>query len=159
MGYEIERKFLVKGDFKSHVYKSYIIKQGYLSVSGSNLVRVRTKGEKAYVTIKTAALEDSIVRNEWEYEIPFADAEEMLELCEGIISKTRYLVDVAKHTYEVDEFYGDNEGLLVAEIELDEENESFDKPDWLGEEVSGNIRYYNSFLSIHPFNTWNSDKK
>ncbi len=156
MGFEIERKFLIKGDFKPYVHKSYAIKQGYLSLSGSNLVRVRVKGERAFLTVKTAVAEGSIKRHEWEYEIPFNEGEEMLELCkEGLIDKTRYLVKVGGHTYEVDEFYGDNEGLVLAEVELDDEDELFEKPDWLGEEVTNNTKYYNSFLSIFPYKTWN----
>lgn len=159
MGYEIERKFLVKGEFKQFSYKSYAIKQGYLCLSGPNLVRIRLKGEKAYITVKSTAPEGSIKRSEWEYEIPVKDATEMLKLCEeGMINKTRHLVKAGNHTFEVDEFYGDNSGLLLAEVELDAEDEEFDMPDWLGAEVTGNIRYYNSFLSIHPFNTWADDK-
>ena len=94
---------------------------------------------------------------EWEYEIPINDAEEMLKLCEeGLIDKTRYLVKVGNHVFEVDEFYGENEGLLIAEVELESEDEQFEKPEWLGEEVTGNVRYYNSFLSMHPYKNWNS---
>ncbi len=157
MGYEIERKFLVKGDYKSKSYKHYPIKQGYLSLSGVSVVRVRVKGEKAYITVKSSVVTGTIKRNEWEYEIPIEDAEEMLKLCnEGMIDKTRYLVKAGNHVFEVDEFYGDNEGLLIAEVELDSEDEQFEKPEWLGEEVTGNVRYYNSFLSIHPYNKWNS---
>lgn len=155
MGYEIERKFLVKGDYKSSSFKKYSIKQGYLALSSLNVVRVRVKGDKGYITVKSSVIKDSIKRNEWEYEIPVNDAEEMLLLCkEGIIDKTRYLVKVGKHIYEVDEFYGENEGLLIAEVELEDENEIYDKPEWLGEEVTGNLKYYNSYLSLHPFKTW-----
>lgn len=155
MGYEIERKFLVKGDYKSQSSKSFRIRQGYLSLSGTNVVRVRTKDEKAFVTIKSIPKEVTIKRNEWEYEIPVSDAEEMLLLCESvIIDKTRYLVNAGNHVFEVDEFYGDNEGLLIAEVELDDENETFEKPDWLGDEVTGDIRYYNSYLSLHPYQEW-----
>lgn len=157
MGYEIERKFLVKGDFKSKSFKSYAIKQGYLSLSGISVVRIRVKGEKAYLTVKSSVVSGTIKRNEWEYEVPVVDAEEMLKLCEdGLIDKMRYMVKVGNHVYEVDEFFGDNEGLQIAEIELNHEDEAFDKPEWLGEEVTSNVRYYNSFLSIHPFKTWNS---
>ena len=157
MGYEIERKFLVKGEYKSKSFKSFAIKQGYLSASGINVVRVRTKGDKAFITVKSSAIGDSIVRREWEYEIPVKDAEEMLLLCqEGVISKTRYLVEVGKHVFEVDEFYGDNEGLLIAEVELGHEDEPYEIPEWLGKEVTGNVRYYNSFLSMHPYKTWST---
>ena len=136
---------------------AYPIKQGYLSLSGVSVVRVRVKGEKAYITVKSSAAKGTIKRNEWEYEIPKDDAEEMLKLCEeSLIDKTRYLVKVGKHVFEVDEFNGDNEGLLIAEVELEHEDEHFEKPEWLGEEVTDNVRYYNSFLSIHPYNKWNS---
>ena len=157
MGYEIERKFLVDGDYKSKSFKAYPIKQGYLSLSGVSVVRVRLKGEKAYITVKSSVVSGTLKRNEWEYEIPKDDAEEMLKLCEeSLIDKTRYLVKVGKHVFEVDEFNGDNEGLLIAEVELEHEDEHFEKPEWLGEEVTDNVRYYNSFLSIHPYNKWNS---
>lgn len=155
MAYEIERKFLVDGDYKSLSYRNFQIKQGYLSLSGVNVVRVRIKGEKAFITVKSALVEGKIKRHEWEYEIPIQDAEEMLTMCEdAVIEKTRYLVKEGDHVFEVDEFYGNNEGLLIAELELESEDESFEKPDWLGAEVTGNVRYYNSFLSIHPYKEW-----
>ena len=158
MGYEIERKFLVKGDFKADAFQKFPIKQGYLALSGVNVVRIRVKGNKGYLTVKTALEEGTIKRNEWEYEVPAADAEEMLLMCEdAIIDKTRYLIRVGSHIFEVDEFYGENEGLLIAEVELEDEHEAFEKPDWLGDEVTGNVRYYNSFLSIHPFSGWSKD--
>ncbi len=157
MGYEIERKFLVIGDYKSKSYDSYRIKQGYLSLSDVSVVRIRLKGDKAYITVKSALVEGGLKRHEWEYEIPVIDAEEMLELCKtGVIDKTRYLIKAGNHIFEVDEFYGENEGLLIAEVELGDEDETFDKPDWLGAEVTGNARYYNSFLSIHPFKSWDN---
>lgn len=155
MGYEIERKFLVNGAYKQFAHHHYLMKQGYLSLSGISVVRVRVKGEKGYITVKGAVGEGGITRREWEYEVPLQDAEEMLLLCEdALIEKTRYLVRVGKHTFEVDEFAGDNEGLLIAEVELDNEEEYFEKPDWLGVEVTGNVRYYNSYLSIHPYREW-----
>ena len=155
MGYEIERKFLVNGDYKSHSFKNFRIKQGYLALSGVTIVRVRIKGEKAFVTIKSALEENKIKRNEWEYEIPVQDAEEMLLLCEeAVIEKTRYLIKAGKHVFEVDDFDGENEGLVIAEIELESEDEPYEKPGWLGPEVTGNVRYYNSFLSIHPYSEW-----
>ena len=158
MGYEIERKFLVNGDYKSQSFKNFRIKQGYLSLSGVSVVRVRIKGEKAFVTIKSALEDGKIKRHEWEYEVPIVDAEEMLLLCEdAVIDKTRYLINVGDHVFEVDEFYGDNEGLLIAEVELNDEDEAFETPDWLGPEVTGNVRYYNSFLSIHPYKEWSDD--
>lgn len=157
MGYEIERKFLVNGEYKSKAYKSFRIKQGYLSLSGVSVIRVRVKGEKAYITVKSALVEGKLKRHEWEYEIPVPDAEEMLELCEeSVLDKTRYLIKAGDHTFEVDEFYGENEGLLIAEVELEDEDEVFEKPEWLGVEVTGNVRYYNSFLSIHPFKSWSN---
>jgi len=160
MGYEIERKFLVDGDYKSHAFTSFAIKQGYLSISGISIIRIRTKGDSAYITIKSAQVEGILKRHEWEYEIPLADAEEMLLLCEdAVIHKTRYLVQAGKHIFEVDEFYGENEGLLIAEVELEREDEAFEKPDWLGEEVTGNVRYYNSFLSIQPYKKWSSENE
>ncbi len=160
MGYEIERKFIVEGEFKQYSNRSCVIKQGYICISGSSLVRVRLKGDKAYITVKTSSPEGSIKRSEWEYEIPVKDAEEMLMLCEdNMIDKIRYLVEVGSHTFEVDEFYGENSDLLLAEVELNDEDEEFERPDWLGREVTGNIRYYNSFLSIHPFNTWSKEEK
>lgn len=158
MGYEIERKFFVNGDYKSLSNKSYPIKQGYLALSGFSVVRVRVKGEKAFITVKSALEDNKIKRHEWEYEIPVADAEEMLLLCEeAVVEKIRHLVDYHGHLFEVDEFFGDNEGLVIAEVELKDENELFDRPDWLGEEVTGNVRYYNSFLSIHPYKEWSGE--
>lgn len=158
MGVEIERKFLVTGDYKSQSFKNFPIKQGYLALSGATIVRVRIKGEKAFVTIKSAMEENTIKRNEWEYEIPVADADQMLQLCEdAVIKKTRYLVNVGNHVFEVDDFYGDNEGLVIAEVELESEDEPYEKPDWLGAEVTGNVRYYNSFLSMHPYCEWNDE--
>jgi CYTH domain-containing protein len=155
MGYEIERKFLVKGDYKSQSFKSLSIKQGYLSLSGTSVIRVRIKGEKAFITVKSALAESKIKRHEWEYEIPLDDAVEMLLLCEGaVIDKARYLINYGGHLFEVDEFYGDNEGLVIAEIELADEDEPFGHPGWLGDEVTGNARYYNSFLSMHPYKEW-----
>ena len=112
MGYEIERKFLVSGEYKSLAYDRFVMKQGYLSLSGISVVRVRVKGEKGYITVKGAVGDGEITRREWEYEVPLRDAEEMLLLCEGaVIEKTRYLVRAGKHTFEVDEFGGENAGL------------------------------------------------
>lgn len=159
MGYEIERKFLVRGEFKSKSFKNFKIKQGYLALSGANVVRVRVKGDAGFITVKTAVKEGTITRNEWEYEIPIAEAEEMLLLCEdALLDKTRYLVEHGNHVFEVDEFHGENDGLLLAEVELESEDEEYQKPEWLGEEVTGNVRYYNSFLSIHPYTGWKDDE-
>lgn len=155
MGYEIERKFLVRGDYKSHATRHVTIKQGYLSLSGTGIVRVRIKGEKAFLTVKSALVEGKLKRHEWEYEIPVREAEEMLQLCEdAMVEKVRYLIPYEGHLFEVDEFYGDNAGLVIAEMELSEEDEPYEKPEWLGAEVTGNVRYYNSFLSIHPYKEW-----
>lgn len=158
MALEIERKFLVNGDFKASAHTQFRIRQGYLALSGINVVRVRTKGDHAYITVKSAVKENRITRHEWEYEIPIEDAEEMLEMCEdAIIDKMRYLVDVGEHTFEVDVFAGENNGLVLAEIELISEDEEFSRPIWLGKEVTGNVRYYNSYLSIHPYSEWNNE--
>ncbi len=155
MGYEIERKFLVEGDYKSQSFTHFPLRQGYLSLSESSAVRVRVKGEKGFLTVKSAPAEGGIKRHEWEYEIPVADAEEMLLLSESpIVEKIRYLVDYGGHLFEVDQFFGDNAGLVVAEVELKEEGEPFDPPGWLGDEVTGDVRYYNSSLSTHPYKEW-----
>lgn len=157
---EIERKFLVKGDFKRDAFKATRIVQGYLSSVPERTVRIRIKGEKAFITIKGAGDKSGASRFEWEKEIPLEDGEALLKLCEpGVIDKTRYLVKAGKLCYEVDEFHGDNEGLVVAEIELPSEEAPFEKFDWVGEEVTGDSRYYNSMLSRKPYKTWpRSDK-
>jgi len=155
MGQEIERKFLVKGDFKSFVTGEFRIKQGYLASARGRTVRVRVRGDMGYLTIKGEAGESGVTRYEWEKEIPVAEAEELLARCEpGLIDKTRYLVPAGGFTFEVDEFYGDNEGLILAEIELESESDQYPKPDWLGEEVTGDLRYYNSMLIKNPFTAW-----
>lgn len=155
MSQEIERKFLVTGDFKSLATKSTRITQGYLSSVPERTVRVRVKGDKGYITIKGIGNESGASRFEWEKEISTDDAVALLKICEpGVIDKTRYLVPVAQHTFEVDEFYGENEGLTVAEVELGEEDEAFHKPEWLGEEVTGDVKYYNSMLMKHPYTKW-----
>lgn len=156
MNYEIERKFLVKGEFKSKAFEHNRIVQGYLSTAPERVVRIRIKGNTAYLTIKSNVSGDGLTRYEWEKEIDISDAEDMLTFCEKeIIEKTRYLVEVGDHVFEVDEFYGRNEGLLIAEIELESEDEEFKKPDWLGKEVTGDARYYNSMLVKEPYNKWN----
>lgn len=155
MAQEIERKFLVKGDFKSHATRSARIIQGYLSSVPERTVRVRVKGDKGFITVKGIGNASGVSRYEWEMEIPRSEAEELLAICEpGVIDKTRFLVESGPHTFEVDEFYGANEGLVVAEIELSAETEEFERPDWLGEEVRGDVRYLNSVLVKHPFTTW-----
>jgi len=155
MAQEIERKFLVKGDFKSQATQSTRITQGYLSSIPERTVRVRIKGDKGYITIKGIGDASGTSRFEWEKEIPVSEVEDLLKICEpGVIDKTRYLVAAGKHTYEVDEFHGDNDGLTVAEVELTATNEAFDKPEWLGQEVTGDAKYYNSMLMKNPFKKW-----
>lgn len=155
MAQEIERKFLVKGDFKREAFKATRITQGYLCSVPERTVRVRVKGEKGFITIKGIGNESGASRFEWEKEIPVAEVRDLLKICEpGIIDKTRYLVKAGEFTFEVDEFYGENEGLTVAEVELPDENAAFEHPSWLGEEVTGDKRFYNSMLMKHPFKTW-----
>lgn len=151
---EIERKFLVKNmSFLSEINSGKRIVQGYLSSIPERTVRVRIKGEKGYLTIKGKT--EGISRFEWEKEIAIEEAEQLLKLCEkGIIDKTRYEIPVGKHLFEIDIFESENEGLILVEIELEHENETFEKPTWLGKEVSNDIRYYNSYLSQNPYKTW-----
>lgn len=153
---EIERKFLVKNDsFKKEAFTKNRIMQGYLSSVAERTVRIRLKGETAYLTIKGASNESGLSRFEWEREIPVADAKNLILLSEaGIIDKTRFEIKIGIHLFEVDEFYGENDGLIIAEIELTSETETFIKPDWLGEEVTNDIRYYNAYLSSNPYNKW-----
>lgn len=156
---EIERKFLVKSDdFKEHAFAKNKIAQGYLSSIAERTVRVRIKGEKAFLTIKGIGHQGGMSRFEWENQIPLDEAAELLKLCEkGKIEKTRYEIKFGNHIYEVDEFYGENEGLTMAEIELQSEDESFEKPEWLGEEVTNDERYYNAYLSKNPFKNWGKE--
>jgi adenylate cyclase len=155
MAQEIERKFLVKGDFKPFVSKQTRITQGYLSSVPERTVRVRIKGDKGFITIKGIGSVTGASRYEWEKEIPLAEAQDLLKICEpGVIDKTRYLVKAGNHTFEVDEFYGENLGLVVAEVELGSEDEEFEKPEWLGEEVTGDVRYFNAMLMKNPFKKW-----
>ena len=153
---EIERKFLVTSDaFKSDALRKNHIAQGYLNSTPERTVRVRIKGGAGYLTIKGKSNETGLSRFEWEKEIPLAEAKALLLLCEkGIIEKIRYEVQVGKHLFEVDEFFGENEGLLLAEVELQSESEFFEKPNWLGNEVTQGQRYYNSYISKHPFTSW-----
>lgn len=155
MANEIERKFLVKGEFKNLASKETRIVQGYLSSVPERTVRVRIKGDKGFITIKGIGNTSGATRYEWEKELPTNEVEELLKICEpGVIDKTRYLVKVGDHTFEVDEFYGENKGLTVAEIELSSESEAFVKPAWLGDEVTGDVKYYNSMLMKNPFTKW-----
>jgi len=153
---EIERKFLVKSDeFKAQAFTQNKIAQGYLSSLPERTVRIRIKGNKGFITIKGIGQYGGMSRFEWENEIPLDEAQELLKLCEkGKIEKTRFEIKSGKHVFEVDEFYGENEGLLMAEIELESETESFEKPDWLGEEVTNDKRYYNAYLIKKPFKDW-----
>ena len=152
---EIERKFLVCGDFRPSVRRSLHLVQGYICTEHGRTVRVRLSDGRGFLTIKGPGSADGTTRFEWEKEIPVEDVRELLKICEpGVIDKTRYLVPAGKHTFEVDEFYGDNEGLVVAEVELDSEDEEFVRPGWLGEEVTGDPRYYNSMLMKKPYKTW-----
>ena len=153
---EIERKFLVRSkSFKAEAFNKTRIIQGFLNTDKERTVRVRLKGDKGFITVKGKSNNSGLSRFEWEKEISKTDAESLLKLCEkGIIEKIRYEIKVEQHIFEVDEFSGDNEGLIIAEVELNSEDETFIKPDWLGEEVTGQIKYYNSKLSKLPFNTW-----
>jgi CYTH domain-containing protein len=153
---EIERKFLVKSDaFKDQAFNSYNIKQGFLNSHKERTVRVRLKKDEGILTIKGESSEDGLTRFEWEKKISESDAVDLLQLCEnGIVDKTRYEISSGKHTFEVDEFYGDNKGLIIAEVELKSTDEVFVKPSWLGKEVTGVIKYYNAELSKHPFKSW-----
>ena len=153
---EIERKFLVTSiDFIAQSNNENRIVQGYLNSNPSRTVRVRIKGAKGFLTIKGKGNASGTTRFEWETEIAVAEAELLLQLCEkGIIDKIRYEILVGKHTFEVDVFSGENQGLIMAEVELSEENEFFEKPNWLGIEVTGDKRFFNSYLSENPFTTW-----
>lgn len=156
MSVEIERKFLVKNDtYKKESQTQKKIKQGYLNSDKNRTVRIRISNNKAFITIKGVSNSTGTTKFEWEKEIQKQEAEGLLLLCEPtIIEKTRYLVNVGNHIFEVDEFYGDNIGLVIAEIELNTEFESFIKPNWLDDEVTGNIKYYNSNIRKHPFKDW-----
>ncbi len=154
MGREIERKFLVKNHSFKDSAEGTVYRQGYLCAAIERVVRVRTIKDRGYLTIKGQNI--GAVRSEFEYEIPFDDAAVMLEtLCEGsLIEKVRYKIPYRGFTWEVDEFMGDNEGLIIAEIELSDENEQFDLPDWIGEEVTGYPEYYNASLVKYPYKNW-----
>ena len=175
---EIERKFLVNGDaFMREAVESHCLVQGYICRESGRTVRVRIADDKAYLTIKGRSSDNGMSRMEWEMEIPVDDARELMTLCQGgIIDKTRYIVPASSvhgsvcyyrdvenpaipdRKWEVDVFHGDNEGLVMAEMELGSEDETFDRPSWLGKEVTGDRRYYNSMLSEHPFSEISSTK-
>jgi len=153
---EIERKFLVvSDDFKKAASKREHIVQGFLNKDPERTVRIRIKGEKGFITVKGISNASGTSRFEWEKEISVSEAKSLLNICEkGVIDKYRYEILIGKHTFEVDEFLGDNKGLIVAEVELASEKEGFEKPYWLGKEVTGNVAYYNSQLSENPFKNW-----
>ncbi len=152
---EIERKFLVSGEFLKDAEEATEIVQGYLSRAPERTVRVRIKGDTGYLTIKGKTSDSGTTRLEWEKEISAEEARELLMLCEPFpVFKTRYLVPFAGHAFEVDVFHEKNEGLVLAEIELGSTDETFEKPLWLGKEVTGDIRYYNSYLSVKPYKLW-----
>lgn len=155
MHIETERKFLVRNeDYKALAVKRLIMAQGYLASDGGRTVRVRVSGDEGYLTVKGPSA-DGISRSEWEYVIPAQDALEMMKLCDGIVEKTRWIVPAGSgRVFEVDEFHGDNDGLVEAEIELGSPDEDFVRPDWLGKEVTGDRRYYNSSLARLPFTKW-----
>ena len=158
--YETERKFLVRGDFKVHSYNATRIQQGYISSCNGRTVRVRIRDNKGYLTIKGPSGEAGLTRYEFDTEIPLEDARDLMKICEpGVIDKTRYLVKTSdgRHVWEIDEFYGDNEGLILAEIELDHEYEEFEKPDFIGREVTGDRRFYNSHMRNDPFKLWKEE--
>jgi CYTH domain-containing protein len=156
---EIERKFLVTSEaFKNEAHKRTRIVQGFLNTNPERTVRIRIQGNEGFLTIKGKSNPSGLSRFECEKQISQAEAEELLHLCEpGIIEKTRYEIDFEGHTIEVDDFLGENEGLIIAEIELGSETEPFSKPEWLGQEVTGEVKYYNSNLSKNPFKNWKNE--
>lgn len=157
MGMEIERKFLIANDSWRPGAKGLPYAQGYLSRGKGNTVRVRIAGEEAFLTIKGPVL--GISRPEFEYSIALEDARQLLLLCEGpLIEKTRFKIFAENHLWEIDEFHGDNEGLIVAEVELSAPEETVILPPWIGREVTGENRYYNSNLTLHPFREWHREE-
>lgn len=156
---EIERKFLVRSRaFKAEAFAKHEIAQGYLNSNPERTVRIRIKDDKGFLTIKGIGNESGMSRFEWEKEIDLAEAKALLGLCEkGVIHKTRYEITKGQHIFEVDEFYGDNEGLIIAEIELSSEKDTFEKPDWLGDERTNDERFYNAYLSQNPYKNWKNN--
>ena len=153
---EIERKFLVvSAAFKNDAFKKTRISQGFLNTHKERTVRIRIKGDLGFITVKGKSTADGLSRFEWEKEIDKQEAESLLKLCEPtIIDKVRYEIKIGNHIFEVDEFFGDNQGLIIAEVELENKTEVFKKPNWLGQEVTGDIKYYNSLLSKKPYKKW-----
>lgn len=156
MPHERERKFLIKDDTFKDIYShKVVIIQGFLSTVPERTVRIRISGNKGFLTIKGIGNDSGVSRYEWEKEIDIQDAQDLLKICEpGKIEKTRYFVKSGSHTFEIDEFLGENNGLVIAEIELSSEYEKFEKPVWLGEEVTGILKYYNAMLAKNPFKNW-----
>jgi len=155
VAFEIERKFLVNGEFRNEAWKAFRITQGYLSSIPERTIRIRLKEDRGFITVKGPGNDSGTTRFEWEKEIPLSDAEELLKICEpGIIDKTRYEVRHGNHLFEIDVFSGDNAGLVIAEVELASENEYFEMPAWLGKEITGERKYYNSALKDNPFSRW-----
>ena len=159
-GMEIERKFLVRGSsYRQQAHSSSRIRQGYICSGHGHTVRVRMRDEEAFLTIKGPSLDGGLSRYEFEKSITAEEANSLFKLCEpGIIDKTRYLVSCGNHIFEVDEFHGDNQGLVIAEVELSAPDEHYDRPDFLGKEVTGNRRYYNSHLRSHPYCQWANEQ-
>ena len=156
MPHERERKFLIKDDTFKDIYShKVVIIQGFLSTVPERTVRIRISGNKGFLTIKGIGNDSGVSRYEWEKEIDIQDAQDLLKICEpGKIEKTRYFVKSGSHTFEIDEFLGENNGLVIAEIELSSEDEKFEKPVWLGEEVTGILKYYNAMIAKNPFKNW-----
>lgn len=156
MNIEIERKFLVGDDgYKTQAVESHRVRQGYIAHDGGRTVRVRLWDDKGVLTIKGPSMGKGMSRFEWERELTREEAEDLFTLCKpGMVDKTRWIIPAGARKFEVDEFHGENEGLVMAEIELGSEDESFDKPSWLGQEVTGDKRYYNAYLARNPFKTW-----
>lgn len=153
---EVERKFLVTSEaYKNDAKTKTRIVQGFLNTDPERTVRVRIKGDTGFLTVKGKGNDTGTTRFEWETKISFSDATDLIDLCEAVIlEKIRYEIPVGKHIFEVDEFLGENKGLIVAEVELKHEDEGFEKPNWLGEEVTGKVKYYNSQLSRRPYQDW-----
>jgi len=155
---EIERKFLVTGEFKHLAYECTHIEQGYFATEPGKTVRVRIRGDKAYLTIKGPSMDGGLSRYEFETEVPMDDAHQLMSLCvPGSVIKDRYLIKSGSHIVEVDEFFGDNEGLIMAEIELSDEAEAYERPSFLGKEVTGDHHYYNKYMIKHPYKEWKDE--
>ncbi|APD07177.1 adenylate cyclase [Flavobacteriaceae bacterium UJ101] len=156
MNIEIERKFLVSDDFRKFIQKSTPIKQGYLNTDPERTVRIRTKGNKAFITVKGKSSKDGLERFEWEKELSLQEAKILFPLCEKhCIEKIRHEILYENYLFEIDEFLGDNKGLILAEVELKDKNETIILPKWIIKEVTGNLNYYNSYISTNPFKNWN----